>query len=282
MVPPMLEHILEGMAAAAPANSLTADTIGVGLVMLVGQIVLTLFFTHVTKSGPWHAEPGFTAHQLVYFPLAVYTAYVGCVHWFGELPATPAARVLALNAAGLHLAQLSIAELVLWDIPTGFAVKALRDPIMVAHHVGFVITAYAVTQTCNSYYALMFFGVVEFSSVFLAFADVFHPKHAAYAAWLETAPALKAVNEVVRVCFVLSYMAVRGFYFPYVVWGCYVPDMLALLALPPSQRGGHTDAELWLPFFLGSAFSVLQLYWGFLLVKQLKKMLGEKPKAKAA
>lgn len=308
----MLTALIEGLVAACPAGAVTPAVVGVGLALLAAQVVLTLAFTHLTKSGPWHAEPGFTAHQLVYLPLAVYTAYVGCVHWFGAAPATAAGRVIEPNAAGLHLAQLSIAELVLWDIPTGFAVKCLRDPIMVAHHVGFVVTAYAVTQSCNTWYALCFFGVVEVSSVFLAFADVFHPKHAEarrrvasnrrpapgparacerrsgrptgatpppaqYAAWLETAPRVKAVNEVVRAAFVVAYMLVRGFYFPFVVWGRYVPDMRELLGVPLAQRGGHTDAELWLPFFLGSAFSFLQLYWGVLLVRQLRKML-QKPK----
>ena len=30
---------------------------------------------------------------------------------------------------------------------------------MLGHHVGFALTALAVTQTCNTYYALCFFGV---------------------------------------------------------------------------------------------------------------------------
>ena len=140
--------ILDSIASALPEGTATSTTIGIGLAMLTGQIVLAAFFSYVT-GGPWHDEPGFTAHQLVYFPLVIYTAWVGCVNWFGSTASTPAERVLGLNEAGLHLAQLSIAELLLWDIPTGFAVKVLRDPIMVAHHVGFALTAYAVTQTCN-------------------------------------------------------------------------------------------------------------------------------------
>ena len=141
--------LLESIASALPENTATATTVGIGLAVLAGQIMLTAFFSYVTTSGPWHEQPGFTAHQLVYFPLVMYTAWVGCVHWFGSSASTPAERVLGLNEAGLHLAQLCIAVLVVWDIPTGFAVKVLRDPIMVAHHVGFALTAYAVTQTCN-------------------------------------------------------------------------------------------------------------------------------------
>ena len=267
--------LLDDAVAVLPANTATSTTLAVGLAMLTGQCVLWFVFRFLVSSGPWHAEPGYTAHQIVYFPLGVYTAYYGCAHFFAESPATPSARVLQHNAAGYFLAQLQIAVLVLWDIPTGLFVQVLREPIMLAHHVGFVIAAaYVATQNVNSYYALCFFGVVEVSSVPLCFADAFHPKHKEYSAWLETAPVCRAFNEVVRSAFVAVYLAVRGVYFPYVVWGRYVPDMLELLALPPAQRQHVTPAQLWTPFFLGTAFSVLQLYWGHLLIKQVQKILG--------
>ena len=35
---------------------------------------------------------------------------------------------------GLHLAQLQLAILLFWDIPTGFVVKALRDPVRPCHY----------------------------------------------------------------------------------------------------------------------------------------------------
>ena len=83
---------------------------------------------------------------------------------------------------------------------------------------------------------------------------------------------MRALNDAVRALFVLSYMVVRALYFPYVVWGCYAPDMRAVLLLPLAQRKGQSDGVLWLPMFLGTAFSLLQLWWGTLLVKQLRKM----------
>ena len=101
-----------------------------------------------------------------------------------------------------------------------------------------------------------------------------------YSAWLEGAPVTRALNDAVRALFVLSYMVVRALYFPYVVWGCYVPDMRAVLLLPLAQRKGQSDGALWLPVFLGTAFSLLQLWWGTLLVKQLRKMMRPPPPAK--
>ena len=67
---------------------------------------------------------------------------------------------------------------------------------------------------------------------------------------------------------------------PNQVWGCYVPDMRAVLQLPLAQRKGQSDGALWLPVFLGSAFSLLQLWWGTLLVKQLRKMMQAAPAKK--
>ena len=101
-----------------------------------------------------------------------------------------------------------------------------------------------------------------------------------YSAWLEGAPITRAFNDAVRAVFVLSYMLVRALYFPYVVWGCYVSDMRAVLLLPLAQRKGQSDGALWLPVFLGTAFSLLQLWWGTLLVKQLRKMMRPPPSAK--
>ena len=92
--------------------------------------LLAAFFAFAAKTGPWKAQPGFTAHQLVYLPLALYVTYVGCTAWFGSSALTPAERVLGEDAVGLHLAQLQLAVLLLWDIPTGLAVKPLRDPVM--------------------------------------------------------------------------------------------------------------------------------------------------------
>ena len=267
--------MLETVVAALPENVATVESLQLGIALLTGQCVLWFIFSFVVRSGPWHSEPGFSAHQLVYLPVALYTAYFGCVHFFGKEQATAASRVLDYDPAGMHLSQVSLAVLTMWDIPTGLAVKVLRDPLMVVHHVGFVLTAYYIVSSGrNTYYALCFFGVVEVSSVFLTVAEVFHPRHKEYSAWLETAPITKMVNEGVRAAFVLAYLLVRGLYFPYVVWGRYTPDMLALLALPLADRQHMSDMQLWTPFLLGSAFSVLQLYWGYLLIQQLRKMLA--------
>lgn len=125
-----MASLATALAGIFPTNAATPSTVGVGLAMLSAQCLLAAFFAFAAKTGPWKAQPGFTAHQLVYLPLALYVTYVGCTAWFGSSALTPAERVLGEDAVGLHLAQLQLAVLLLWDIPTGLAVKPLRDPVM--------------------------------------------------------------------------------------------------------------------------------------------------------
>ena len=54
------------IAAQFPDRAVTAFTVGVWLAMLAGQCALSAYFSFVATSGPWHATPGFTAHQLIY------------------------------------------------------------------------------------------------------------------------------------------------------------------------------------------------------------------------
>tara|TARA_B100000795_G_scaffold252792_1_gene222572 strand:+ start:69 stop:278 length:210 start_codon:yes stop_codon:yes gene_type:complete len=52
----------------------------------------------------------------------------------------------------------------LWDIPTGLLVKSLREPLMVAHHVGMALTAALGLYPLYSYYALFFYGEMAISN----------------------------------------------------------------------------------------------------------------------
>lgn len=267
---------MEAVSAIAVALGpfATESTVIVGLELLAAQLLLSLLFAKVLPHGPWTAEPGYTAHQVVCLPLMVYMAFTGCVAWFGSYSGLDAeSRVLAINMDGRYLAQLAFCELLFWDIPVGLAVASLREPVMLAHHFGMIAVAAGGVRVM-SYYCMFFFGACEVSGVFLVVADTFHPKHRAWAAAADASPALSALNNVVRACFVLSYMLVRAIYFPYVILTGVVPDMLEMLHRPMSNRSGVSDAALLAPGVLGVCFVGLQWYWGVLLVKQLQKMLA--------
>ena len=59
-------QLFSEIAAQFPDGAATAFTVGVGLAMLAGQCALSAYFSFIATSGPWHAMPGFTAHQLIY------------------------------------------------------------------------------------------------------------------------------------------------------------------------------------------------------------------------
>jgi hypothetical protein len=174
-------------------------------------------------------------------------------------------------------AQLVAAELILWDIPTGLLVDSLREPVMMAHHVGMAAVALAGCFGVWSFYAVFFFGVIELSGILLAFVDLFHPKHQAWCDYLATAPRLQPVNAAARAAFLLAFIGCRALWFPYVVLGRVLPDALELHGAPEAGIGAFA---LWSVPVSGVAFSVLQLFWAAKLIKMARKMLlGGKPKA---
>ena len=278
--PPPPPSTLTGVIAEQMGAMATEGTVAVGLACLAAQIVLYVAFAHVLPAGPWKVEPGFTAHQVVVLPLMIYMAYIGNVSWwphFGASEATFDDRVFQRNAVGEHLAQLAICELLFWDIPTGLAVKSMRDPVMMGHHIGMLMAAYIGTQVTWSYYAIFFFGTCEVSGIFLSIVDVFHPKHKEWAALSDASPLVGAINNVARVAFVLAYALMRAVYFPWVVFANGIPDLIRALALPTEQRANVSDTMMFAPWLLGVPFCLLQWYWGVLLVKQIVKVLSPKP-----
>jgi len=254
----------------------------VGCAAAATQVSLrALCRSELLPDGPWKQEPGFTAHQLICLPFMAYMTFIGTSTWFGgELPgnySTPDARVLATHATGLMMAKIIFATQVFWDIPTGLLVPSLREPLMLAHHVGMMSIALMNLLGLWQFYAPFFYGVIEVSGVVLSFVDVFHPKHKSYCDWLATQPRLTAFNDGMRALFFLLYMGVRACYFPWVVFSHIVGDALAVFTMPLSERRGLSTAALCYAPVVGVAFALLQLYWARLLTKQVIKVLTTKP-----
>lgn len=247
------------------------------------------------KTAPWRSAPGFTAHQLVCLPLMVYLAAVGVRAWAfptddeKALTATATQRLLVFpHPVGTHLAKIVLGELLFWDIPTGLLVEQLRDPLMLVHHVGMAFTALAGLGALSAqgagvanYYAVFFFGFIELSGVPLTFVDVFHPKIGAWHAYEKTSPLLQAINGAARAVFALAYLSVRALYFPYVMTTMVVPDVFHVAALRDAERSHVPLATIYTVAVLGSAFSLLQIYWGVLVLNQLAKALGVRGAAPA-
>jgi len=240
---------------------------------LCAQCVLWLLFRFVLPKGPWRDEPGFTAHQVVCFPLMLYCAYTGVTTWFTqqEAFATPSARVFGIHDTGSRIAQILMGELIFWDTPTCLLVSTLREPVMVAHHVLMAVTAAFGLLGLWTYYGIFFFGVIEISGIPLAFVDVFHPKHEPWCSWLKTAPRISALNDALRGLFFLAYMAVRACWFPLVMLGGLVADAWAVIDL--AEAKGYSRLTVAATPALGVLFVAMQWYWAVLLIKQVQKLL---------
>ena len=288
----MAASIADALNSVLPGFA-SEESVTVGLSCLAVQIILAALFAFVLPKGPWKTEPGFTAHQCVALPLMIYMAYCGCAAWFFD-PAnsrsstTNVDRLVRQNVEGERLAQYAIAFLLFWDIPTSFFVSCLRETPMVSHHIGMFFVAYhSVVEW--SYYALFFFGACEVSGIPLAIVDLFHPKHVEWGKYADASPLVSVLNNAARGSFVLLFMIVRAFYFPYVVFVEAWPDAYALyntVRVPTDRRGRPTpdyisDKDLIVLPIFGLLFSLLQWYWCSMIIKQVKKMLfPPPPKAK--
>lgn len=185
--------------------------------------------------------------------------------------------------------------ILLWDIPIGIFAPSLQDTIMFFHHVGmFAVAAVMSGMFCVGgegqtirigwYYVPFYFGVIETSSVFLSVVDQFHPKRKEWYDWLysgseENRGLVKKLilgcNEVCRMGFAISFIVLRGLYFPYTSFFHCIPDIWRAYYGEESGRVPE-GVPMWTGYFLIVAlvlFSCLQSYWGVLVGRQVKKAL---------
>lgn len=279
----------------------------IGITCLFSQVTLTLLFnkrTGVVPSGPWTYLPAFTAHQLVALPLMIILSYVGWRDWFFspngyDEGATASDRIFGYSNPNDISLAIGSGAILLWDTPTGLLSPPLRDPLMLAHHVGMFLVAATMSGTfCSGgnmigyYYVPFYFGVIELSGIPLTYVDLFHPRYEHYNKWLNAKHSnkktaafqkmLKDVNDVAQKVFALTFLALRGIYFPYVSFSKAIPDLMKAFENPPN------GVPMWTGYFLVgmiSLFALLQAYWGLIIAKKVKKALcgssGDKDKQKS-
>lgn len=89
------------------------------------------------------------------------------------------------------------------------------------------------------------------------------------------------LNLIIRGVFLLAYFALRVGVFPYYMFvapASVLPDIAKLLALDKPLFPAYA---LWGIGIFGFALTLLQFYWGYLLIKQVQKMLaGPKDKSR--
>mmetsp|Transcript_22723 Transcript_22723/g.34366 ORF Transcript_22723/g.34366 Transcript_22723/m.34366 type:complete len:268 (-) Transcript_22723:102-905(-) len=240
-----------------------------GATVLATHVFLTLIFKYLSPDGPWKQMPSYTAHQVVAFVMMIYQSYLGFYNFSGS------GGVFEDNPGGIYISQFCIGTMLVWDIPVRLVSDGMGDPIMHAHHVGFFLMA-AVTmgffspngESLGANFAPFFFGMIELSSIPLQIVDLFHPKQKAWHAYMNQYPILKSLNEICRILFALLFVAMRAVAFPYITASSCIPDFWQA-----SQERPEVAAPCISVMVANVLFTVLQLYWGFLLLKQIKKAL---------
>ena len=259
-----------------------------GLGCLSVHILSYLLSSHVLPKGPWTELPSFTAHQVVALPVMIYTTILGFQSWFGTLLEAECSNnmVLDIYPQGLYFGQLVIGGMLLWDIPTGFLSDGMGDPILHVHHIGMLLVAGITvgvfsSQPIGSCYAPFFFGVIEVSSIPLAIVDIFHPKRKAWHDYHTSIHTLVTINDISRILFAILFILVRAIYFPYVVLTQVLPDFWNQANNKTIKQDSDMTARdapaLWAIMILSLLFSILQLYWGTMVVQQIVKVLNIGP-----
>lgn len=265
-----------------------------GLTCLACHTLLWATFRYVLpSSGPWKASPNFTAHQVVALFLMIQWTYYG---FFGKEEEGEVSNehdlpiVLRPSPFGMKMAQRSMAALWIWDIPVSMLssdMHSAMDALMHAHHMGMllvtcVVMGWLTFGTPSEAYphpvgaslAPLFFGQIELSSIPLQIVDLFHPKKSsAWHQYLTDRPALAAINDACRQLFALLFLAVRGVYFPYLVFTIVIPEFWDALGWSMMQDQSKYILPIVTILAFSIAFTLLQMYWGVLVLNQVYKAL---------
>ncbi len=234
----------------------TPLSIEVARACFLSQCLLYLFFRNsgfhlLPKDSTWSRMPSYTAHQVIVLPLMVYLVWQGIVEWLSDGNSTTSQdRVLR----GSYFSDI-VVGIMLWDIPTTAFTPQLRNWPMMIHHVAMLVTAALSLGVCSNgtpvlgYYAPFFFGATEISTPPLVVMDVLKCHELPSPDWLGP-------------LFAFLFLTTRAFYFPYVAGN-------VLFDIRNVTSNGIYPKALYSLAFLNMLFTILQLYWGILVVQGL-------------
>jgi hypothetical protein len=232
-----------------------------GVAALLSQLLLSKFLSKRTK----HAS--YTAHTIVAMALMVLVSSIGVAGWWlgGPAPATAAGRLMEPVGACRWLAAVVAGAFALWDVPASLAVRELRKPDVIAHHVAMTIVAAAAALHLPTHYAFFYLGVSELSSIPLLCYDqlqvIVTQNGGNNPDWVVP------LRDRFKVLAALSFTAVRAWLFTKVTLFQFVPDCLHVL--PTTTTAGTAVRRQVLRFGMWASlgFTALQLYWFSMIVR---------------
>jgi len=231
----------------------------VGLGCLLAQCVLYVVFkSGMPKGSTWSTAPSYTAHQVIVLPLMINLVLHGTAEWFFSNEKQHDSTAEQRIVQGSCFSDL-IVGIMVWDIPVTLLTPQLRNLPMMLHHVAMLVTAslslgvWSDGKGLFGYYAPFFFGISEISTLPLVVMDLMTYKGLASPAWLGP-------------LFAFLFLTVRAIYFPYVSVTRVLPDIKEVTSKGIYPKALHAMAVL------NVLFTLLQLYWGALVVQELVKL----------
>ena len=215
---------------------------------------------------------GVTAHSVIAALFCIFVTGFGCTGWFqppAALVASAATRVLTPVDSVRWLAAFGFGVIGLWDIPTCFAVPELRKPSFLIHHFAMAAVA-ACGLALPSYYAFFFLGVVEASSIPLAFYEGLERAYDVASEAGECAPErcerLKSLRDNTQTVATFAFLFTRLYLFTRVTFFGFWPDARAVLPLMLPSAAKRT-----VKFLMGASasFVALQFFWFGQIVQQI-------------
>lgn len=231
--------------------------IKVGFGCCLAQCILYLLFRR--KGSTWSTAPNFIAHQAIVLPIMSYLVWQGTTEWFfrdcEDSNQTADVRVFQ----GSNFSDIVIG-IMMWDIPVTAITTQLRNWPMMVHHVAMVITAALSLGVWSDgvrvfgYYAPFFFGVTEASTLPLVAMELLKSSNVSSPDWLGP-------------LFAFLFLTVRALYFPYVSITRVLPDIHEVASKDIYRKALYAIA------LMNVLFTVLQVYWGTLVVQELIKLV---------
>ncbi|CAM9673426.1 unnamed protein product [Chrysoparadoxa australica] len=208
--------------------------------------------------GPFKSDPAIMAHQIISVMIMTRSGLLGLRYW-------PSIRGTEDRLYGV----LEEAEIVgipnlayqVYDLAATIAIAKLCKMEMVAHHIIAVGLAYQLLRDeyCH-YYAVFFLGLTELSSVPLSVVDIF--KH-----FRELGDKYAGLNTALRLAFAVLFLLVRCIWWPLVSVQFYQDTFESF------SKGTVHDTGVVLFFLVSNILlTLLQWYWGFLIVRAALKM----------
>jgi len=276
-------------AAQVPGVAVTA-----GGTALLSQLLLTwgILLSQQNKSRSHKQQnddatttqqqsAAYLAHSITAMGLMVLVSWMGVQGYYFNTNTNPPVGINSIHKMLLDtddsarwLAAVLAGALALWDVPTSLAVRALRKPDVVLHHVVMAVTAGLGATQLPMPFLYFYLGVSELSSIPLLVYDQLvqwttnKQTTATTASDGDVTDTSVHNNRLVRLrdtaqgVAAVAFTAVRAVLFPWVTLRHFLPSVWQVLQQQHAFAITATTAHVLRFATVASAgFTVLQLYW---------------------